>query len=250
MNRIYRHGRLYQVFVFFIFVLFIFSNPTSLCAKECVGDFTLTTQREIGNFDCTSVTGSLTIDEAVSGNITNLDGLFELTSVGGQLRIVDNAALTNIDGLAALTSVGGWLFCRGQCRADQHRWVSGPDIGRGGGSHIADNAALTNLDGLAVLTSVGKLFIYGNAALTNIDGLAVLTSVGYLQIWGNAALTNIDGLAALTSVGGWVQITKNAALTNIDGLAVLTSVGGRTTSLTMARCYGVAAFIHCLLSEI
>ena len=125
-------------------------------------NYDLNTQAEVdalGATGCDSVSGYLTIRDSSyfiedSTDIRNLDGLANLTSVGGHLYINHNPALTNLDGLASLTSVGGYLY-------------------------ITDNAALTNLDGLANLTSVGgDLYIYDNTALTNLDGLASLTSVG------------------------------------------------------------------------
>jgi len=84
--------------------LFIFSYPISLNAQECIGSYFLASQAEVDVFNCTTVTGGMEIDDAISGNITNLNGLSELTSVGGDLLIWNNYALTNIDGLAALTS--------------------------------------------------------------------------------------------------------------------------------------------------
>jgi hypothetical protein len=173
-------------------------------AAECApGPYELTTQAKVDalgatGFDCISAYLSI-----AGKNITNLDGLANLTSVGGKLVIEFNPALTNLDGLANLTSVGGKLS-------------------------ILRNNAITNLDGLANLTSVGgNLYIYGNDALTNLDGLANLTSVGFsLHIQLNNALTNLDGLVNLTSVGDFLYINRNDALTNLDGLANLTSVGG------------------------
>ena len=150
-------------------------------------NYDLQTQAEVdalGATGCDSVSGDLRIEN--SSDITNLDGLANITSVGGNLNIGYNDALTNLDGLASLTSVGS--------------------------SHIYDNGALTNLDGLANLTSVGDyLSISGNTALTNLDGLANITSVGgNLNIGYNDALTNLDGLANLTSVGSSLTSTKTA----------------------------------------
>ena len=54
-------------------------------------------------------TASRAICNQNSSDITNLDGLANITSVGGDLDIYYNDALTNLDGLANLTSVGG--FC-------------------------------------------------------------------------------------------------------------------------------------------
>ena len=181
---------------------------SSLMAVDCTSaNITLNEQTEVDNFQtnyggggtCDTVTGNLTVD---GDDIDNLSPLSALTSVGGILYIVDNAALANLDGLSALTSVGG---------------IS-----------INGNAALANLDGLSALTSVSEhLNIWGgNAALTNIDGLSALTSVGgNLDIGFNAALVNLDGLSALTGTIESLNIRDNAALTNIDGLSALTSMG-------------------------
>ena len=68
------------------------------------------TQAEVdalGATGCDSVSGELRIRN--SADITNLDGLANITSVGGDLSIYNNNALTNLDGLANLTSVGGGL---------------------------------------------------------------------------------------------------------------------------------------------
>ena len=189
-------------------------------------NYRLTTQAEVdalGVTGCESVSGYLYIQGASNSltSIKNLDGLANLTSVGGTLTIYLNYAPTNLDGLANLTSVGGYL-------------------------EIEGNDALTNLDGLANLTSVGGyLRIYRNYALTNLDGLANLTSVGGdLLIAYNDALTNLDGLANLTSVGGLLAIGFNPALTNLDGLANLTSVGDLLISGNdNASCEGLALLL-------
>jgi hypothetical protein len=193
-------------------------------AVDCPqNSYTLTTQAQVDAFpqDCDSVAGDIQVGSSYlepRSDITDLVGLANLTSVGGDLYISFNGALTNLDGLANLTSVGGDLYI-------------------GGGFN--GNPALTNIDGLANLTSVGgDLYIFGNAALTNLDGLANLTSVGGdLYIFGNAALTNCQGIAPLLgwpsgppddSVGG-ISINNNgigggSACNSVE--AVLASVSG------------------------
>ena len=182
--------------------------------------YTLKTQDEIDDFpqDCDSVLGRLTVEK--NTDITNLDGLANLTSVGGGLFIDDNSSLTSLNGLANLISVGGGLL-------------------------IYSNGALTNLDGLASLTSVeGFLQIYNNASLTNLDGLANLTSVGDdLIIESNNNLTDLNGLANLTSVGGNLVIKTNLDLENLNGLASITSVGGNLNIVSndaLTNCQGIA----------
>src|SRR4030067_314275 len=163
------------LFLFLFVILFLQINTT---AQVYNGDLTLTSQAEVDDFHYTEVTGNLSIDEAVAVNITNLDSLSELTTIGGTLFIFNNNSLTNVNGLFNLTSVGGFL-------------------------HIYNNNALTNIDALSNLTSVGgALFIYNNNALTNIDGLSSLTSVGGdLGITNNIALVEFGfcGLYALLS---------------------------------------------------
>ena len=161
----------------------------------------LTTQAEVDAAQfCDVVSGELTIGP--SGDITNLDSLANLTSVGLKLIIFKNAVLTNFDGLANLTSVGETLY-------------------------ISENVALTNLDGLGKLTSVGEtLVVWGNPALRNLDGLINVTDAGALFIQGNHALTSIDGLANLAGEIGSLNISQTTALTNLDALANLTGVIG------------------------
>lgn len=208
-------------------LLFIYSYPISLYAQECIGSYTLTSQTEIDVFNCTSVTGNLYIEETVYRNITNLNGLSKLTSVGGSFRIWGNDALTNVDGLAALTSVGRDFFIKLNSALTNVDGLAALTSFGGDIFSISNNDALTNVDGLAALTSLGgSLFITLNDALINVDGLAAIASVGgRLDIWGNPALTNVDGLANLTSVGELLNIGSNPALTNVDGLANLTSIG-------------------------
>ena len=73
-------------------------------------NYDLDTQAEVdalGATGCDSVSGYLRIED--STDITNLDGLANITSVGGYLYILSNDALTiaRSMGLANLTSVGG-----------------------------------------------------------------------------------------------------------------------------------------------
>src|SRR5690606_13278398 len=125
--------------------------------SQCpAGNVSLTSQAQIDAFainypNCTQISGSLYIS---SPDIVNLNGLSNLTSVGGFLLIESNSNLTNLNGLSNLTSVGENL-------------------------DIYNNLSLTNLDGLSNLTSVGGyLSIAYNSSLTSLNGLNNLTSVG------------------------------------------------------------------------
>ena len=83
-------------------------------AVDCASsNYRLASQLDVdffGAMECDTILGRLNIG-ASSGitNISNLDGLANLTSVGADLLIYYNHSLTNLDGLANLTSVGGYL---------------------------------------------------------------------------------------------------------------------------------------------
>ena len=192
----------------FLRVLTIALSLGSLAAKDayavvCPGNWYYTDAVERG---CTSIGKDLEIDGGgFSYEVTNVDGLSGLTSIGGDLIIWTHRNLMNVNGFSALTSVGGRIV-------------------------IHEASALTNVDGLSGITSVDKVQIDQNRALTNLDGLSSLTSANEIYIGYNDSLTNIDGLSSLTSVGGTLGIfsgeeSSATALANVDGLSGLTSVG-------------------------
>jgi len=140
----------------------------------CEGYIRLVSQAQVDAFNCTEVTGTLNIRPYPnpSNDITNLDGLLGLTSVGGELLIDFNTALTNVDGLSGLTSVGGHL-------------------------RIGLNNVLTNVDGLSGVTSVGThLIIDGNPQLSAcVCGLCALLADG--GVGGSVVI--VDNMAGCNS---------------------------------------------------
>ena len=137
-----------------------------LLAQPCLPEgITFTTQTQIDSFyisypGCTEIEGDVTIggeDWTNPTNITNLEGLNLLNSIGGALRIGSppyngpgNPALTSLSGLESLNSVGGDIV-------------------------IIQNDALTNLSGLDNISSIsGTLQISYNESLTNLEGLESL----------------------------------------------------------------------------
>ena len=177
--------------------------------------------------------------------LTRVDGLSSLTSMGRNFWIQNNSQLANLDGLSALTSVGKTLAILYNEALGNVNGLSGV-TSVGGTLGILENPVLTNLDGLSALTSVGgsehadqrSLYIENNDALANLDGLSALTSVGALRGGGyawviinnNAKLNSINGLPALTDIWGDLIITNNATLINVDGMSALTRVFEVTVS--------------------
>ena len=182
----------------------------TVLSQSCLPEgITFTSQAQIDSFqivhpNCTEIEGDVIINGV---DITNLNGLSVLNSIGGDFDIGPDGwvgtSLTNLSGLENLTSVG---------------------INLG----IYYSHSLTSLTGLEGLTSVGgHLTIYNNAALTDITALEGLTSIGGgLGISENQSLSNLAGLDNITSIGLSVWLDENAALTSLSALESLTSIGG------------------------
>ncbi len=222
-----------------VFLLVITTTLHSpLWAVDCEPmSMTLNTQAEVDSFQdtygpCDRVF-TLYIEET---DISNLDGLSEITEIVSSLYIQNNANLISVEGLSTLTRVGRNV-------------------------RIQSNMRLTNLDGFSSLTSVvGLLAIFENDALTNINGLSALEEIGgSLVILDNALLSDVDGLSNLTKVASsevadqkYLHIENNPALTNLNGLSSVTSAGVRGYGLVvviinnneaLSQCSGISRLV-------
>lgn len=193
-----------QFFLSLALFLFVGTAPAFACIPFLIN---FTSQAQIDAFPtnypgCTTIEGSVIINGA---DITNLNGLSAIISIGGGLSINGNDVLTDLSGLDGLISIGGGLL-------------------------IGHNPALTSLNGLEALTDLeGALYVQFNDALTNMSGLDGLASIGGgggIYIQNNATLTSLDGLNPLGAVEGSIYITDNPALTSINSLNGVTSIGG------------------------
>jgi len=162
----------------------------SLSSAALAQNVVLDTQAKVDAFlssETTEIDGSLRIYFA--SDVTNLDGLANLTTIGGDLTIQFNYALENIEGLSNLLSVGG-------------------------GVNIAFNPLLENIDGLSSVMMAGAIRLEGNSALTNLDGFSSLMEVTtIILIVDNESLNEYCGLYTLLSVpgsvGGSISIFEN-----------------------------------------
>ena len=149
------------------------------------GSVTILTQADVNAFNYTAVTGSITITPFMPTDITNLDGLSELTTVGSSLTI-RSTAIPNLNGLSNLSSIGG-------------------DLG------IFSNTSLSSIDGLSNLSQLGSLSIDNNPALSNVNGLSKIYVLGGLTI-SREPISNMDGLMNLTVVNGRIDISTNKSV--------------------------------------
>ena len=154
-----------------------------------------------GLSNITSIEGTLRISN--TNKLKNLDGLQNVNSITGQL-IVYQAGIENIDGLSQLTSLEGTLN------------IDAPGL-------------VLDLEGLLNLTQIsGSLSLSRFYSLSNIDGLQNVTSItGTLKISNNNGIENLEGLSQLTTVEGNIQIYLNGSLKDIEGLRNITEINGK-----------------------
>ncbi|MCD4725966.1 MAG: T9SS type A sorting domain-containing protein [Bacteroidales bacterium] len=222
-----------------IFVV-IFCQITALSQPCLPNGIFFGTQAKIDNFqtnhpNCSEIEGDVEIN---GDNITNLNGLNVLTSIGGSLIIVSNDSLINLTGLENLTYISGNL----EVGTFDINYVGNPSLNSltglenldsiGGDFFIYANHALESLSELESLALIGgSLRITHNSALTSLAGLETLTLIGgYLIIGspfiGNLSLNSLTGLNNVTSIGESIQIQHNDALTSLSGLDNLNIIGG------------------------
>ncbi len=199
--------------------------------KEIMGDVIIygsciTNLNGLSNL--TFIGGSLNIGSwEFGGNplLTSLSGLNNLKSIGGDLGIKHNGALTSLTGLESLNFIAGnlsigWNDITSLAGLDAITSIDG-DL------EIRNNSNLASIEDLGNLTYVGGfIFIENNITLSSLTGLNNLTFVkDDLYIGYNYILTSLSGLNNVTSIGGDLYIYFNDALTSLEGLEGLTSLG-------------------------
>lgn len=198
------------------------ARPCSACLPQGIE---FTTQSQVDNFrtnypGCTQITGDVVINGGT--NISNLNGLSMVTSLGGNLNLVQNNSLSSLSGLKGLTSVGYWLNI---VFNPSLRSLSGLDSLNfiGGGLVIQLNDSLKVLAGLEGLDSLGGVLrIVNNVSLISLEGLDNLDagSINELQITGNTSLSGCEAgsiCSYLANPGGTIDIQNNAPGCNSPG---------------------------------
>ncbi len=208
------------------FLLLLFCNALCACLPDGI---ILDSQLRIDQFamqyaGCSSIEGDL----IVRGNdITNLDGLSNLTSIVGDLKVWESPNLASIAGLSNLTNVGGTLHLINDPKLLNLTGLDQLNV-IGGSLIITYNFRLGQIEALQSLTSIGgELFIANNDNLLSLQGLEGITSVPeILAIADNNQLSNLQGLNNLSTIGDQFRISGQELLTSLSGLEKLTAVGG------------------------
>jgi len=193
----------------------VVQNICDTLANPCPpGNVTFLTQAEVNAFvaqypNCTEINGLLTIN---GGNINNLSGLSNITSITNGLTISQCNTLASLNGLQNITTINGNIS-------------------------ITNNPLLVNLTGLNSLTSLnnnssgtlGNIFMNNNSSLTSLDGLQNLTNLtkdnlantrtGF-AIYNCNSLTDISALGNINNaVVEFIVISNN---TNLNNCAIAT----------------------------
>ena len=181
----------------------------------------------ITNPNCSEIQGLVYI---TGNNITNLNGLSSIVSVGADLYIRNTSALTNLSGLNNLTTVGNEISIGGNALLNSLDGLGGLEF-VGYAFELDYNPSLNNLDGLNSLAFIGGyLMINDNSSLIGLSGPNALTTIGgTLNISNNPLLNSLSGLDNLTSTGDGLILSQNSSLTSLEGLSNLSMIGGSLT---------------------
>lgn len=197
------------------FTLVLLLSCCQWLAAQCpTGDIIFSTQGQIDNFQlnypgCTNILGNVTIQGT---DITNLNGLLGIDSIGKNLYIQSNISLTSLGGLDSLISIGQRF-------------------------RIEGNSVLTSLNGLGLLSSVGfsgsggfpiliTFTISDNPNLSSLDGMENLHHIkGAFEISNNTSLTSLTGLENLHTVCRGLTISNNSSLLSLNGLEYFSGSG-------------------------
>lgn len=196
--------------------------------NSCQGNISLLSQEDVDNFienaDCQVIEADLKIGNVGAFNdINDLSGFLGFTQILGDLNIA-NTSLTNLYGLNNITSIGGDLNIEANSILNDLNDLSNlNDVG--GAIRVRWNDELTNLTGLSSLTNISSLQIWDCDALTNLSDLSSLISINsHLLIKYCDLLTDITGLSNIESIGNNLDVQLNPILENCCVLDCLADV--------------------------
>ena len=226
-----------------------FSNLTTVGSG-----ISIASNLNVTNLNFQNVSGSLREGFGVSINpaLQNLAGPINLTEVGTDITISDNASLAIITGFENVLSVGRYLWFDRVPASDFPDFSSVTYVGRRIYFVLNPNVTAINISNVSGVIGTGytdgSIVISQNASLSLLDAPEPLTAVtGTIDIsyhpnlstfTGFGSLTNIDNslqlfynnapafpaMLSLSTIGEDLDITGNAQIENLDWLANLLSI--------------------------
>ncbi len=207
-----------KIYILFISLLSLGGAMAQGCLPEGI---IFTTQEQIDNFQiefpgCTIIEGDVSIN---GPEISNLNGLSVLTSLGGNLSVYDNYQLTSLSGLENITGIRGYVDISWNEELISMNGLNQLDT-IGGGLSFYANESLTDFNGLNNLVYIGDWFnVEWCDSLTSVDGLENLTAIaGHLNFGFNHLLNDVTALNSLTNIGGSLYVYYNNTLNSLEGL--------------------------------
>lgn len=200
-----------------------------------IGDVILKSQADVDEFvnnNYSGVDGMLLVTSPDSGepsNITDISGLSSLSYVSGDLNISSNV-LTTLNGLQNITEIGGLFILSYN---DSLKEVNALSSLRKIGDilQIGNNPQLINIDGFSNLNIVrGSIIIFSNHSLTSIgDAFENLESALNISI-SQTMFESIDGFNSLSNCDN-IDLNHNDQLESISGFNSLQS--GKNLSISL-----------------
>lgn len=188
------------------------------------GNITLLSQDEVNNFgifNYSSINGNLQIgDYQEASDITDLTLLSALGNINGNLSINNNPNLQSLDGLSNITSVTSLSIRSNESLLSI---TSLSNLSSTGAITVTSNNALTSLNGLEGITDAGNIFISRNNSLTSLNGLQSINTAFRVNISNNESLSSIAQLSNLTTANS-LQIYSSPSLTSLEGLNQITTL--------------------------
>jgi Secretion system C-terminal sorting domain len=160
--------------------------------------------------------------------LINFNGLEQLESIHTDFILVENGVLSSFDGLSSLVTIGGALRLRNNPTLENFSGmdnlstlgIEGVNNTNARGLDIMSSYSFSSFVGLENLTEVnGSVLIFNNSNLQNLMGLENVTQIASaLQIDNNDDLLNLQGLNSLETIGFTLRIQQNDQLLTLEGL--------------------------------
>lgn len=220
------------------------NGPTSLAGLESLREVRSLHLSCLRVTDLAPLAGLTTLERDLRiemlPELTSLEGLHNVTSIGAALHISDCDKLKDLGGLRGLQRAGVRVFFGRMPITSLHGLEALTQVGEPGGESrvgLVSLPDLTSLDGFGIdWRPDHDIWLYGTG-LTDMSALAGVSELTALNLGGNAALTSLTGLEQLTVVREALDLRANKNLVDITGLDNLESVGAlilHDTSLTDA----------------
>ncbi len=192
------------------------------------GDVVLSTVEEVKAFaetGCKKIDGSLIVESRELTSLSQLNN--QLEEIRDSL-IINGSSLTNLDGLYGLKKVGGNVNIKDM--GSSNPVLEGlNNLETIGGNLEIHERNLTSLKGLSKLQSIGGSFRVYGGSFTSFEGLENLTHITEELEIRDGNITSFKGLSGLQSINGSFKIITNGGLNSLvsfEGLENLTSIKG------------------------